>query len=162
MKNKRAAGNSAVQTVLKNIATLGFIGYLPYAPGTFGSLVGLVSFLIYKPSLHAHIVLIVTGTLTGICASSAAERLLGEKDSRKIVIDELIGFYVAAFYLPESPVFIVAAFLLFRFFDILKPLPINKLEKALSHGFGIMADDILAGIFTNVILQILLYAYKFF
>ena len=83
-----------------------------------------------------------------------AEKVLDEKDSKKIIIDEFIGFYVAVLFLPKTPGFAIAAFLLFRFFDILKPLFISKLEKTLSNGLGIMADDILAGIYTNIVLQV--------
>lgn len=151
--------NTFIQSLLKNIATLGFIGYLPYAPGTFGSLLGLILFMIFEPSLPAHLLIIIIGTLAGIYASSAAEKILKEKDSKKIVIDELIGFCVAVFYLPHSFGFMFSAFLLFRFFDILKPLLISKLERTLSGGLGIMADDILAGVYTNIILQIWIFIF---
>lgn len=90
----------------------------------------------------------------GIFSSSSAEKILNEKDSKKIVIDEFIGFYVSVFYLPHTFGYILAAFLLFRFFDILKPLFINRLEIRLHDGLGVMADDIAAGIYTNIILQI--------
>jgi phosphatidylglycerophosphatase A len=85
---------------------------------------------------------------------------LKEKDSKKIIIDEFIGFYVSVLYLPKTLGFAVAAFLLFRFFDILKPLFISKVEKTLSSGLGIMADDIMAGIYANIVLQIWLLVFK--
>ena len=111
-------------------------------------------FLLTDLPLYAHIALILAGTLVGIYASTVAEKTLKEKDSKKIIIDEFIGFYVSVLYLPKTWEFAVAAFLLFRFFDILKPLFISKLEKTLSNGLGVMADDILAGIYTNIVLQI--------
>ena len=98
--------------------------------------------------------------MLGIYASTVAEKILNEKDSKKIIIDEFIGFYVSVLYLPKTLGFVIAAFLLFRFFDILKPLFISKLEKTLSNGLGVMADDILAGIYTNIILQIWLVIFK--
>ena len=152
MKNKensRASGHIA----LTYVATIGFLGYSPYAPGTIGSLFALTIFLMTNLPIYAHLSVIIIGALLGIYASSAAEKILNEKDSKKIIIDEFIGFYVAVFYLPKTFGLAIAAFLLFRFFDILKPLFISKLEKTLSNGLGVMADDILAGIYTNIVLQ---------
>jgi phosphatidylglycerophosphatase A len=139
---------------LKNIATLGFVGYIPYAPGTFGTLTGLALFLLIRPSSPVHVLIILGCTVLGVIASSVAEILLAEKDSKKIVIDEFTGFFVSVLFLPKTLGFILAAFVLFRLFDILKPLAIKKLETTLSGGLGIMADDLLAGVFANILLQI--------
>jgi len=147
------------RTALTFVATIGFLGYFPFAPGTIGSLFALVLFLFTDVPLYAHFLIIVIGALLGIHASTIAEKMLKEKDSKKIIIDEFIGFYVSVFYLPKTLGFVIAAFLLFRFFDILKPLFISKLEK-LSNGLGVMSDDILAGIYTNMILQIWLVIFK--
>ena len=143
----------STNSFLTNIATIGYLGYIPFAPGTFGSLFALILFLLTDLSLYAHLALIFAGALVGTYASTVAEKALNEKDSGKIIIDEFIGFYVSVLYLPKTWGFAVAAFLLFRFFDILKPLFIAKLEKTLSNGLGIMADDILAGIYANIVLQ---------
>lgn len=137
--------------ILKNIATLGFIGYLPFAPGTFGSLVAFGLFILLKPPLFIHIILLFLITPIGIISSHHAERLLNDKDSRYIVIDEFCGYLFSVTLVPFSYAF--AAFLLFRFFDILKPFPIRKIGAILSGGKGIMADDIMAAIYTNSILQ---------
>jgi phosphatidylglycerophosphatase A len=150
LKNKPGFGNTA----LTRIATLGFLGYSPLAPGTAGSLFALLVYLLIDIPAIIHFMIIAAGMLLGIYASAAAEKTLKEKDSKKIVIDEFIGFYVSVFYLPKTLSLAVAAFLLFRFFDILKPLFISKLEKTLDGGLGIMADDVLAGIYTNLVLQI--------
>lgn len=139
---------------LTHIATIGFLGHIPVAPGTAGSICALLLFLLTNLSLSAHFSVIIIGTLVGTYASAVAERRLKEKDSRKIIIDEFIGFYVSVFYLPKTYGLAISAFILFRFFDILKPLYISKLEKTLSNGFSVMADDILAGFYTNMILQI--------
>ncbi len=154
MSDSVSSANSLFRSLLKYTATLGFIGYIPFAPGTWGSLAGLISFILIMPSLQTQLLIIIIGVITGIYASSVAEKALDEKDSRRIVIDELIGFYVSVFYLPQRPGYLIMAFLLFRFFDIIKPLPIKKLEKALHGGSGVMADDIMAGIYANIILQI--------
>ena len=145
---------AAMQALLKHIATLGPIGYIPFAPGTFGSLTGLICLWFFPLSLQWHIVLIIMGSIIGLLAATAAEKQFGQKDSGKIIIDEFIGFYVAAFFIPHTPVLLVSAFLLFRFFDIFKPLMIRNIEKALRNGTGVMADDILAGIYANAILQV--------
>ena len=159
MKNNKTIRSSA-NTVFTYIATIGFLGYIPFAPGTIGSLFALCLFLLTDLSLYTHFSIIIIGALLGTYASTVAEKTLKEKDSKKIIIDEFIGFYVSVFYLPKTFGFVIAAFLLFRFFDILKPLFISKLEKTLSNGLGVMADDILAGIYTNIILQMWLLVFN--
>jgi phosphatidylglycerophosphatase A len=139
--------------ILKNIATLGFVGYLPVAPGTWGSLVSAVFVAFLDPSSAVQAILIVIGFVIGTISSTVAERVIGQTDSGHIVIDEFIGFLVSVVYLPQTYGYIIAAFFLFRFFDILKPFPIKKIESVLSGGKGIMADDIMAAIYTNLILQ---------
>ncbi|MBI3592707.1 MAG: phosphatidylglycerophosphatase A, partial [Nitrospirae bacterium] len=84
----------------------------------------------------------------------AVEKNTGIKDSKHIVIDEFVGYLASVAFLPLTAGYIVAAFFLFRFFDILKPPPIRNVEKKFHGGLGIMLDDLLAGIFTNIILQI--------
>lgn len=141
--------------LLKNIATLGFIGYLPFAPGTFGSIVALVFFILLRPSIPVHIIILVLIIPVGILSSHYAERLLNEKDSRHIVIDEFCGYLISVLLIPSSTGYALAAFFLFRFFDILKPFPIRRIGLVLSGGKGIMADDIAAALYTNLILHIL-------
>ena len=141
--------------LLKNIATLGFIGYLPFAPGTFGSIVALIFFILLRPSIPVHIIILVLIIPVGILSSHYAERLLNEKDSRHIVIDEFCGYLISMFLIPSSTGYVLAAFFLFRFFDILKPFPIRRIGLVLSGGKGIMADDIAAALYTNLILHIL-------
>lgn len=143
-----------MEIILKHIATLGPVGYIPFASGTFGTLVGLILSLIIKPSLQYQTIIILSCSITGIFAASAAEKIFMQKDSGKIVIDELAGFYVSSFHLPQTSGFLFASFLLFRFFDILKPFPVRSLERSLPGGIGVMADDIMAGIYTNIILQL--------
>ena len=140
--------------ILKNIATLGFVGYLPVAPGTWGSLVSAVFAAFLNPSSAVQAILIVIGFVIGTISSTVAERVIGQTDSGHIVIDEFIGFLVSVVYLPQTYGYLIAAFFLFRFFDILKPFPIRQAERSLKGGFGIMTDDVLAGIYTNAILQI--------
>jgi len=143
-----------MQVLLKNIATLGPIGYIPFAPGTFGTLAALICVLFLSLSLHAHFVFFISVTIIGSFAATAAERVLGQKDSSRIIIDEFAGFLMATLYIPHSPLLLISAFIIFRFFDILKPLMIRKLEITLNKGLAVMADDILAGIYTNIVIQV--------
>lgn len=140
--------------ILKKIATLGFIGYLPFAPGTFGSLAAMAFFILLRPSFIVHVFILLAITVVGIIASHLAERLLNEKDSGHIVIDEFAGYTLSILSLPPAVSYFVAAFILFRFFDILKPPPIRWIERILPGGGGIMADDLMAGIYANAVLQI--------
>lgn len=140
--------------ILKNLATLGPIGYLPTAPGTFGSLFALLVYYLLEPSLSVQAFSLVLVTVVGTIAAHRAEILLNEKDSGHIVIDEFAGYGVSIFMLPGTLFFLIAAFLLFRLFDILKPPPIRWIERTLPGGSGIVADDLMAGVYANLVLQI--------
>jgi len=142
-----------IPALLKNIATLGFIGYLPIAPGTFGTFAALVFFALLKPSSPVHVLLVILFTALGCIASSRAEKILNERDSSHIVIDEFAGYALSVLLLPHTLSSLVVAFLLFRFFDILKPLPIRWIDRTIPGGFGIMADDLLAGVYTNLVMH---------
>jgi phosphatidylglycerophosphatase A len=126
---------------------------MPIAPGTWGSAVGLVVAEFLDLSLPAYFVVIAVGLVLGIIAAEVAEKAIGEPDSGHIVFDEFVGYLVSVYAVSRSHWHLIAAFLLFRVFDILKPFPIGRLEKRLSGGLGIMTDDIVAGIFANIILQ---------
>lgn len=142
------------QLLLKYIATLGPIGYLPVAPGTFGSLAALALFVAIRPSVIVIFFMLSAVIVVGIFTAYHTERLLNEKDSKHIVIDEFGGFIVSVLSLPPDVPYYLAAFLLFRFFDILKPPPVRYIEKSLPGGVGIMADDLMAGLYANVLLQL--------
>jgi phosphatidylglycerophosphatase A len=144
---------SLIDKILKNIATLSFAGYFPVAPGTCGSFIAFAFFVLLKPSplIHALIVLLIIPI--GTASSHIAEKLLKDKDSRHIVIDEFCGYFISVLFIRFSIVNALAAFFLFRFFDILKPFPINRIEKSFKGGIGIMADDVVAAIYANMVLQ---------
>jgi phosphatidylglycerophosphatase A len=143
-----------VDTLLKYVATLGIIGYIPFAPGTFGTLCAFVFFIIVKPSLFFHLALLALFIPVGIISSHSAERSLNTKDSSHIVIDEFCGYLLSVLFLPFSFLYALSAFFLFRVFDILKPFPIRRIERTFSGGTGVMADDMAAALYTNIILQI--------
>ncbi len=138
----------------KIIATVFFIGYIPFAPGTFGSLAALAFIWIFRPDILTLLAILITIFIAGVSSSHAVEKDTGIKDGRYIVIDEFAGYLASVIFLPLTAGYLIAAFFLFRFFDILKPPPIRNVEKTFHGGLGIMFDDLLAGIFTNIILQI--------
>jgi phosphatidylglycerophosphatase A len=140
------------------IATLGFLGYVPYAPGTFGSASGLLSALLIKPDDVHLLIILLPLLLLGTITSHTTEKLLG-KDSGHIVIDELCGYLISVLFIPKTFAYLLAAFILFRAFDIFKPPPIRKTEEMIPGGAGIMMDDVMAGIYTNLCLQLWKYLF---
>ena len=130
------------------IATGGFSGYLPKAPGTWGSLVGLALFLVLG-RLDLSLYLAVVGGLlvAGFFAAGSAEKILDKKDPGAVVIDEIVGMLVTLTGAPMRWYSLVAGFLLFRFFDILKPFPVCWADRRCNGGIGIMLDDVLAGLY---------------
>jgi phosphatidylglycerophosphatase A len=138
------------------VATLGFVGFLPHAPGTFGTAVCFLFMLVLQPDDMLLILILVPLFFIGVSASGISEKLLG-KDSGHIVIDEFYGYLVSVLFIPKSAGYLIAAFILFRIFDIFKPPPIREMEETFSSGFGIMIDDVLAGVYTNLCLQFIRY-----
>src|SRR5689334_11990198 len=143
-----------------SIATCG-VGYLPLMPGTFGSLVGVGIFLLLgRLMIGAALiaVLIVAVTLAGIWAGTRIEQLSGRKDPGKVVVDEVAGQLIALFPLTIfahwSTGLVILSFILFRFFDIVKPYPANRLQE-LDGGVGIMFDDLVAGVYGAVVVLII-------
>lgn len=130
-------------------------GYTPVAPGTAGSLLGLLIFWplhrlppwIFGLTLFAAIFL-------AVWISTIAETLYGKKDCQKIVIDEVIGIWVALAFVPLNIVTLVSGFVLFRLFDIWKPFPARLAQDRLPAGWGIVGDDVMAGIYANLVLQV--------
>lgn len=136
-------------------ATAGFVGRMPKAPGTFGTLVA-VPIAVVLTMLGPVFYLVATALLIGfsIWISELHERNVGTHDSKEIVIDEVVGFLVAFTWLPLTLGSLVAAFVLFRFFDIVKPYPISILDRRVRGGLGVVVDDLAAGLAASLILQI--------
>jgi phosphatidylglycerophosphatase A len=130
------------------------VGYSPVAPGTLGTLIAIpvYYFLSEIPSPLYEITLIGFFFLS-VWISENAERLFGKKDDPRIVIDEIMGFLITMLWVPKTLPFVIMGFFLFRFFDILKPFPIRRLEKRLRGGFGVVLDDVAAGVYANIVLQ---------
>ncbi len=131
---------------------------MPYAPGTFGTILSLLLIAFLKPH-DSELLLIFSGVfLLGLFTSHNAERSLG-KDSRHIVIDEFCGYLLCVLFVPKSIGYLLWSFILFRFFDILKPPPIRKLEGNVGGGLGIMMDDLIAALYTNLCIQLWRYLF---
>jgi phosphatidylglycerophosphatase A len=136
-------------------ATGGYIGNSSLAPGTLGSLLGLpFCFLLSKTDLPVAILCTLIFIFWATWIAQEAERQLNRKDPGCIVIDEIAGIIVALLGLPFNFACVTAGFVLFRFFDILKPFPIRYLEKKFKGGVGIVLDDVAAGIFSNFMLRV--------
>lgn len=151
----------------KFIASVFGIGYIPFAPGTWGSLFAAGVYLLLPQSLFygkgwwfTGIALLIF-SLFSVWISTLAEKKLGA-DAPAIVIDEVCGYFVSVMFLPKSVLTAVYAFALFRVFDIAKPFPINVSQR-LKGGWGIVLDDLLAGFYANVVIQFIkLMAPRFF
>ena len=140
------------------VATGFFIGTVPFAPGTFGSLIGLpVCFLLSRLNLLQSVIYILVFILFAIGIASAAEKILEQKDPGQIVIDEIAGLMVTFAGLPFNLKTALAGFVIFRVFDILKPFPIRILERRVGGGTGVVLDDVLAGVYGNLIIRLVIY-----
>ena len=140
------------------IATAGYCGYFPIAPGTAGSAAGLVVYLLIRwaGSPIAEAAAIAGIFAAGTWAATRAERYFGGIDPGPVVIDEVLGMLITLAFIPAGWSAALAAFLLFRVFDVIKPFPANRLEK-FHGGFGIMADDAMAGVYANLALRALMW-----
>lgn len=139
--------------------SLGFgSGLAPFAPGTFGTLVAIPLYWLVAPvSLAWYIALILVGFVTGVYLCAYTSRALGVHDHSGIVWDEIVGYFITMIAIPLDWRWMLMGFVLFRVFDIAKPWPIRWVDKHLKGGFGIMFDDVLAGIYALIALHFLIY-----
>ncbi len=147
------------ETLALFIASGAFVGAAPAAPGTFGTLAALpLWWLLSHVSAAWFFLLLLLLTILAVWAAGQAERILHQPDSGVIVIDEIVGLLLAAALVPFTWPHVVAAFLLFRFFDILKPFPVSWCDQNLHGGFGVVVDDLVAGIMAHLVLRLLMMA----
>jgi phosphatidylglycerophosphatase A len=175
-KIEKRKPEGALDYIAISLSTWG-VGYMPIAPGTFGSMVGVVIYLLFiwidasaeiyltghgwrEPQVRALVwavisVLFLLLCLVGIWAAGRSTHLFGDKDPSRAVVDEVIGQLIVFLFVPFGLHwgYILAGFLLFRLFDIWKPYPIDDLQ-GLPDGIGVCADDILAGVYAGVCLAI--------
>ncbi len=142
------------------LATGFYIGNIPFAPGTFGSLIGLpLCFALAGISLTSAMLCTLFFIIFAVYIADAAEKILKQNDPGCIVIDEIAGMMVTLIGLPFNPITVVSGFIIFRILDILKPFPIRNLDKRIPGGLGVVADDVTAGIIANLLLRGLFYFY---
>ena len=151
-----------MNTAKKCFVTALFAGYIPAAPGTFGTLVAFAACCALLPLPSSTAIALVIALFAvilypAIRFSTEAERHFGTKDPEQVVIDEVLGYLLTIMFHPVSLPLLAAAFVLFRFFDILKPFPVNRVQK-LKGGVGVVVDDLVAGVFANLVLTVLVFA----
>lgn len=153
-------------TIDKQIVTFFGVGYTPTAPGTAGALAGgilfyLLSMVLFKTGLDFYTAQLVLAILTIVVLLVSVRSIKNlsetwEHDSQRIVIDEVVGIWIAMLFIPQSWLNYLLAFILFRFFDIVKPLFIRKIDK-MKTSWSIMLDDVVAGVYANLTLQLIIY-----
>ena len=134
------------------IATTFGIGYVPVAPGTFGSAAGLALWMLLPSSPGVQAAAIVALFVAGSFAGNVAERHFGRTDPRQVVVDEVMGMLITLFLNPVGVSGAFLGFLIFRAADVIKPYPANRLER-LHGGVGVMADDAMAAVYANLVLR---------
>jgi phosphatidylglycerophosphatase A len=139
------------------VATCGYLGYVPIAPGTFGSAAGLVVLAAVRWSGSSGLELAVIALLLagGVWSGNVAERHFGKVDPGPVILDEVAGMLITVALIPVNVPGAIVGFLLFRVLDVIKPWPANRME-ALPGGLGVMADDAMAAVYGNVIMRLLL------
>ncbi len=139
------------------LATGCFTGFLPVMPGTWGTFASIpVVILAHKSGTALELISAVFFVVFAVWIAGKAEVLLAARDARPIVIDEMAGFVISLIWLPLSLLTVSLGFVLFRLFDIVKPPPVGSLEKRLPSGWGVVMDDVLAGVYANISLRIFL------
>src|SRR5262245_66327461 len=146
---------SEMKKIILFFATGGGVGFLPGARGTYGTGVGVLLYWAVKdlPPFNFSL-FVLTFFFFSVWGAGLAEGYFQEKDSQKIVIDEIAGYLVTMTFLPFRWDYVIAGFIAFRLFDIMKPFPIGLLERRLKGGWGVVLDDIAAGVLANLVLQV--------
>ena len=145
-----------MRTVGVFVATGGYAGYAPVAPGTAGSLVGLGVYALVRqyggPSLE--VIVLSAVVVLGVWSATAGERHFGKTDPGHVVIDEVAGMLLTLLWLPVTWLGALVGFLAFRLFDIVKPFPGGSAER-LPRGWGVMADDLVAGVYAHLVVRLM-------
>jgi phosphatidylglycerophosphatase A len=150
-------GNAVLDKIYNIFASWFFLGRIPFAPGTFGSLGAMPLFLLLQNHWIIYIIVLIFLVFFSIPSSNYIERKLNKKDPSSIVIDEVIGQLVALLFISDKSFFTVfLSFSLFRLFDIIKPPP-AQLMQSLYGGYGVIMDDIVSGVYANLVLRIFLF-----
>ena len=138
------------------ISTGVYTGYFPFAPGTIGTITAIpivLLFSFFNPLTYGVATVVVF--FCGVWSSGIAEAFFQRKDAPPIVIDEIVGCLITMFYVSKNAKYIILGFFLFRFFDIVKPYPANFMNEQVKGGWGIVLDDVFAGIYANITIQVI-------
>lgn len=140
------------------LASGAYVGYVPVASGTFGSLLSLPLLVAldrsgWSPS--AVVALLIVGSVLSMVVAGRAGRIYGVHDSSRIVLDEVCGMAIAGALLAPTAWNLTLAFLVFRLFDIVKPFPAGYFDRDVKNGFGVVADDLVAGLYANLVVRVL-------
>ena len=139
-------------TMWRFVATFFYLGKLPFAPGSWGSFGALLLWLLFPVTFSFHLSALIILFVLGVYSSNKIAKDLGDDDPSEVVIDEVVGMGISLFMLPHSLELYILAFFLFRIFDIFKPLYISRIQD-LPGGWGIMLDDVMAGLLTCAIVK---------
>jgi phosphatidylglycerophosphatase A len=149
-----------MRAVVLFLASVSYLGYIPIASGTFGSLVGIPAFWAFDPLRHAstpaYLAAFAAMVLGACWLAGRAEALLREHDSHKIVIDEVVGYLAATLFLEPTWQNTIVAFFAFRAFDIVKPFPASYADKHMAGGYGVVLDDVISGLYANAATRIVM------
>ena len=150
----REQSKRVIDWIAKLVSSVFFVGYVPVVPGTFGSLLVVVLYIVIPECFSFSSILVSSIVLffLGVWSASRCIEFWGN-DPSKVVIDEVVGMLVTFLFVPLKFKTLWAGFFIFRAFDIIKPPPIRSLER-LPRGWGIMADDVIAGVYANIVLQL--------
>ena len=141
------------KSLTRLISTFFYVGYFPLIPGTAGSLAGVLIYFLVKHNIPTYILTLGLLLTLGFLVCGRVEGLAQKKDPSIVVIDEVCGMLLALLFLPYDIKLVILAFFIFRILDTFKPCPVGSLER-LKGSLGIMGDDIVAGIYTNIVLQV--------
>ena len=145
------------KTIHYTLATVFGAGYVPFAPGTVGTLIGvLVAYYFFSGSIITLVIATILVSVIGAFSADFVEKTDAKEDPSKVVIDEVAGMWLSLWFVPLDPLLYAIAFGLFRLFDIAKPYPVRKFEQV-HGGWGIMLDDLAAGVYALLVMQIILY-----
>jgi phosphatidylglycerophosphatase A len=141
------------------LASGGYVGYIPVASGTFGTLVAFPLFWLYAPladvSVALYLAMYVAMVGAACWIAGRAETQFAEHDSHKIVLDEIVGYLGATLFLAPTWEHTLLAFVVFRALDVLKPWPANAIDRDLPGGAGVVLDDVVSGLYSNVVTRVL-------
>lgn len=138
---------------VKALASFFYLGYIPFIPGTIASVFALGLYLLCRGNFYLYTLLLIVICALGFLVSGRAEKIFQEKDSPKIVIDEVAGLLLAFWGLELDITLIIIGFFIFRALDAIKAYPADRIER-IDGSIGIMGDDLIAGLYTNIVLQL--------